>query len=154
VNNSSNRSALNFAVLGCAERYGKVIENLLQYGFTVNPEDLNNYELLHAAIEKGYLKMVEQLLQYGIDVNMLYSSTSGKGYMTLHVATKEKHEEIAKLLISYGADVNARDETGKNPLFYAVGNADLKITRLLLDNKANVKDNPELLIIAVKKKSR
>jgi ankyrin repeat protein len=74
--------------------------------------------------------------------------------MPLHVATKNKQEEVAKLLISYGADVNAQDETGKTPVVYATENADLKITKLLLTNEANIKDNPELLNIAVKKECR
>jgi len=100
------------------------------------------------------LKMVEELLKYGIDVNKLYKSTYGKGYMPLHVATKNKQEEVAKLLISFGADVNPQDETGKTPIFYATENADFKITKLLLANEANVKDNPELLNIAVKKECR
>jgi ankyrin repeat protein len=150
VNNKSNRSALNVAVQGYGDEYGKIVENLLQYGFTVNPEDVNNCELLHAAVEKGYFKIVEELLKYGIDVNKLYKSTYGKGSMPLHVATKNKQEEVAKLLISYGADVNAQDETRKLPIFYATLYADLKITELLLTNKSNVKDNPELLHIAVK----
>jgi len=115
---------------------------------------VNNCKLLHVAVKKGYLKTVYELLKYGIDVNMLYKSTYGIGYMPLHAATKNKQEEVAKLLISYGADVNAKDKTGKTPIFYATQNADLKITRLLLTNKANVKDNPELLNIAVLNKCR
>jgi ankyrin repeat protein len=110
--------------------------------------------LLHAAVEKGHLKIVEELLKYGTDVNMLYKPTYGIGSMPLHVAAKNRQEEVAKLLISCGADVNAQDETGKTPIIYATENADLKITRLLLTNKANVKDNPELLNIAVKKDCR
>jgi len=154
VYNESNRSALNVAVCGSRIRYGKIVKNLLQYGFTVNPEDVNNCKLLHAAVEKGYLKIVDELLKYDTDVNKLYKSKYGKGYMPLHVAAKNKQEEVAKLLISYGADVNAKDEIGKTPIFYATQNADLKITRLLLTNKANVKDDPELLNIAVKKECR
>ena len=154
VNNRSNRSALNVAVHGSAIRYSKIVKNLLQYGFRVNPEGVTNYELLHAAIKKGYLKIVDELVQYGIDVNMLFKSTYRIGYMPLHVATKWKQQKIAKLLISYGADVNAQDGTGKNPIFYAIQNGDLKITRLLLTNKANIKVNPELLNIAVLKGHR
>jgi ankyrin repeat protein len=74
--------------------------------------------------------------------------------MPLHVAAKKGQEEVAKLLISYGADVNARDGAGKTPIFYATENGNLKIARLLLTNKANVKDYPELLNIAVKRKRR
>jgi ankyrin repeat protein len=98
--------------------------------------------------------IVEELLKYVTDVNMLYKSTYRRGDMPLHVAAKNKQEEVAKLFISYGADVNAQDETGKTPIVYATENSDLKITKLLLTNKANVKDNPELLNIAVKKECR
>jgi len=149
VNNKSNRSALNVAVHGNGREYGKFVKNLLQYGFTVRPEYVNNYELLHAAVQKRYLIIIEELLKYGIDVNKLYKSTYGGDFMPLYFATQNKQEELAKLLISYGADVNAQDETGKHPIFHAVQNADLKITKLLLTNKADVKDNPELLNIAV-----
>ena len=72
VNNKSNRSALNVALHGYGREYGKIVENLLQYGFTVSPEDVNNCELLRAAVKKGYLKIVEELLKYGIYVNKLY----------------------------------------------------------------------------------
>jgi ankyrin repeat protein len=80
-------------VQGIGEGYGNIVENLLHYGFTVNPEDVNNYKLLHAAVEKGYLKIVEGLLQYGIDVNVSYKSTDGIGYMPLHVATKRNRRK-------------------------------------------------------------
>jgi ankyrin repeat protein len=151
VNNRSNRSDLNVAVHGSGKEYGEIVKNLLHFGFTVSPEDVNDCKLLHAAVGKGYLRIVEAPLKYGTDVNMLYGST---GCMPLHVATKNKQEEVAKLLINYGADVNTQDETGKTPIFYATQNADLKITKLFLTNKANVKDSPELLNIAVKKECR
>jgi ankyrin repeat protein len=51
--------------------------------------------------------------------------------------------------MSFGADVNAKDETGKPPIFYAIENADLKFTKLLLTNKANIKDNPVLSNVTV-----
>jgi ankyrin repeat protein len=125
-------------VYGYGIWYGKIIENQLQYVFTVNPEDVNNCKLLLDAVEKGYLKIVDKLLKYGTDVNKLYKSTYGIGCMLLHVASKNKQEEVAKLLISYEADVNGQDETRKTPIFYSIKNADLKITKLLLTNKANV----------------
>jgi len=54
VNNNSNRSALNVAVHGNGRQYGKIVKNLLQYGFTVRSEYVNNYEMLHAAVQKRY----------------------------------------------------------------------------------------------------
>jgi len=53
VNNKSNRSALNVDVHANVRQYGKIVENLLHYGFTVSPEDVNNCELLRGAVEKN-----------------------------------------------------------------------------------------------------
>ncbi|MEY2393652.1 ankyrin repeat domain-containing protein, partial [Wolbachia endosymbiont of Tettigetta isshikii] len=74
INNQSNRSSLKTAVHGYGEKYKKIVEALLEYGLIVNPEDANNPELLHAAVEKGYLQIVEDLLKYGAAVNALHNS--------------------------------------------------------------------------------
>ena len=152
ANNESNRSALNIAVHGNEKQYNKIVNNLLQYGISVNPEHGNNSKLLLAAVQKGYLPIVEDLLKS--DVNILCNSTFINDSMLLHVATKYGRVEVAKLLISYGADVNAQDKTGNTPTYYAIENADLKMIQLLLTNEANVKDNPEFLNTAVTKKCR
>ena len=149
LNNESNKSALNAAVLGCGRQYSKIVKSLLEYGFTVDPEDRNDCNLLHAAVEKGCLTIVEKLLKYGTDVNISIYSTS-----PLHVATKNKQVEVAKLLISYGADLNPRDEAGNTPILYAAENKDLEMVKLLLTNKANVKDSPQVLNTAVQQNCR
>ena len=143
VNNRSNRSVLNVAVHGYGKEYGRIILNLLQYGFTVNPEDVNNCELLYAAVEKGYLKIVEEILKYGIDVNKLYKPTYAIGCVPLHVAAQYKEEEVAKFLLSYGADVNARDGNGKIPIFYAAIYNIFKIVELLLEHGVDVNTSDE-----------
>jgi hypothetical protein len=71
VNNKNNRSALNVAVLGYGRDMARSSKTSSNYGFTVNPEDVNNCKLLHAAVEKGYLKIVAELLKYDIDVNVI-----------------------------------------------------------------------------------
>ncbi|CAG9765617.1 unnamed protein product [Ceutorhynchus assimilis] len=155
INNKSNRNSLEIAVRGFSVVYEKIVEALLEYGLLINPIHANNPELLHAAIENGYLKIVEDIFKYATEVNMLLNSTSTKGGLTpLHNAAKKKQQEVAKLLISYGADINAQDKTGKTPIFYAIKNADLKIFELLLTNGANVKDYPELLNVAVEMECR
>ena len=152
LNNKSNSGVLNAAVQGHGFEYNNIVKHLLEYGFTVKPEDASNF--MHAAVQNGHLELVEELLKHGADVNMLSDSALGKASIPLHVATNNGHEEVAKLLISHGADVNALDESGKTPIFYATKNASLKMTKLLLNNKANIKDNPELLNIAVKEDRR
>lgn len=146
LNKKSNSSVLNIAVQGCGMEYRKIVKNLLEYGFTINPKDANNF--MHAAVEKRYVELVEELLKHSTDDNMSSDSTFVKDSILLHVAIKNRHEEVAKLLIRYGADVNAPDETGKTPIFHATENADLKMIKLLLTNEANVND-PVLLNIAV-----
>ncbi|KAK2715890.1 hypothetical protein QYM36_010456 [Artemia franciscana] len=150
INNQSNRECLKIAVRGYARWFKEVVEALLRYGFSVNPEDTNNTEFLHAAFEKGYVKIVEDFLKYGANVNTLLGpSGHGKGLTPLHIAVINKQEEMANLLISNKADINARDENGKTPIFYATKNADLKLTKFLLANEANVKNSPEVLFQAV-----
>ncbi|XP_044742473.1 ankyrin-3-like [Chrysoperla carnea] len=153
INNQSNRSSLNTAVYSNGEEFKKIVEALLEYGLIVNPENANNPKLLHIAIEKGYLKIVSDLLKYGADVNMLHKLPFFESLCLspLHRAVKYKQEEVAKLLMDYKANINAQGKDGKTPIFYAIENADLKITKLLLADGANVKDNPELLNLAVKK---
>ena len=154
LNNESNSSIVNFAVRTYGEDRSDIIKNLLEYGFTVDPEDANNREFLLSAVARGYSALVQELLKNGADVNTLYDSTSRDGCTLLHIASRSRQEEVAKLLISCGADVNAQDTTGKTPIFYVTENGDLKIAKLLLTNKANVKDRPELLNNAVRKKYR
>ena len=103
---------------------------------------MDNPELLHTAVDKGYLKIVEDLLKYGADVNMLHNSTSKKNCTPLHSAAKNKQE---------GVNVNAKDESEKTPIFYVIENIDAKVTKLLLTNGADIKDSPDLLSTAVKK---
>jgi ankyrin repeat protein len=53
----------------------------------------------------------------------------------LHYASKNNNIEIADLLIKYGADTNALDQEKKQPLYYAVVDANSpEIVELLLKN--------------------
>ncbi|XP_076547719.1 uncharacterized protein LOC117610162 [Osmia lignaria lignaria] len=151
INNESNRSSFEAAVYGYRK---EIVETFLQHGFTVNPKDIKNPKLLYTAVEKGYLKIVEDLLKYGANVNTLHSSMYKKGFTPLHNAANNEQKEMAKLLINYGANVNAKDASEKTPIFYAIENVDAKVTKLLLTNGAGIKDSPELLSIAVKKKCK
>ncbi|KAK2705438.1 hypothetical protein QYM36_015726 [Artemia franciscana] len=146
INNPSNRESLKIAVL-C--KFKEVVEALVEYGFGINPEDINFTELLQSAVEKGYVKIVEDFLNYGAKVN---TALRHCGLNLLHIAVINKQEEVADLLISNEADINARDIYGRTPIFYAAKNADLNLTKFLLSNKAIVKDSPEVLLKAVETK--
>ncbi|XP_076684312.1 uncharacterized protein LOC143377171 [Andrena cerasifolii] len=136
--NKSNSSILNVAMQGYGDSCNKIVKNLLDYGFTLNPADASNCELLHIAAARGYLTIVEQLLKYGADVNLLDNSISGNGCTPLHAAVRNKEEEIAKLLLSYGADVNVPDGIGRTPICYAVEKNCKEIVEDLLQHGADV----------------
>ncbi|XP_017884112.1 uncharacterized protein LOC108627401 isoform X2 [Ceratina calcarata] len=119
------------------------------------PQDANDYQLLSYAVEKGFLKVVEALLKLGADVNQLYESGKFNKRLTLlHIAAWTKQKEMARLLINYKADVNAKDGTDYVPMHYVVRNDDLKMSRLLLSNNAEIKDEPILLCIAIVNKCK
>ncbi|KAK2706047.1 hypothetical protein QYM36_016161, partial [Artemia franciscana] len=118
IDNKSNQESLKIAVFGYAK---KVVEALLEYGFSVIPEDANNRELFRSAVEKGYVKIVDDFLKYGANVNMLFGrSRNGKGLTPLHIAVIIKQVEMANLLISNEADINARNKKGKTPLIMLI----------------------------------
>lgn len=144
VNNINNKKALLAALQGCGKQYRKIVEKLFCYGFTISLGDTNCCELLYTAIQKGYLKIIEHFLKTEVGFNMLRDKK-----FLLHVAAKNGQEEIAKLLINYGAEVNAEDKIGRKPIFYSVNNSNLAITKLLLASGTNIKNNFNLLNIAV-----
>ena len=87
LDNKINSSVLNVAVRGLGIEYRKIVENLLQCGFTVNPKDANDF--MHTAVMNGHMELVEELLKHGADVNMLCNSASGRGLgYPLHVVTR------------------------------------------------------------------
>ncbi|XP_076288512.1 transient receptor potential cation channel subfamily A member 1-like [Lasioglossum baleicum] len=128
----------------CEKRF----ETLLQHNLIVNREDVDNPGLLNTAVEKGYLNIVEDLLKYGADINRLNRSRFGRDLTALHSAVKTYQVEVAQLLLNYGANVNVKDGRGTTPIDYAIQNGDTEMTKLLLANGADIKDNPNLLSIA------
>ena len=136
LNNERNSGVLSAAVVGWGIENRKIVKNLLQYGFTVNPKDAKNF--MHAAVENGYLELVEDMLKRGTGANMLCNSVTREGYIPLHVATKSGQKEVVRLLISYGADVNAEDASGETALYSASESGYEDIVEILLHYGAKV----------------
>lgn len=146
--NDSGKTPLHNAVIS---RKMEIVESLLNKGANVNSTNKSDITPLHLAVEFGTKDILKLLLRSGANVD---AKRQRDGWTHLHIATKSKQIKTAKLLISCGADVNTPDKSGKTPIFYATDNGDLKMTKLLIANKANVKDNPELLTNAAKEKYR
>ncbi|XP_044726615.1 serine/threonine-protein phosphatase 6 regulatory ankyrin repeat subunit B-like [Chrysoperla carnea] len=137
-----------------AIRHGKLEtarELINSYGLPYSESSPKGYDLLCDALDNKHSEVAKLLLTSGSEVNSYQNSSN----TPLHFAVKngdiDDQEEIIELLLKHKADVNAEDEDRITPLFHAIENKNLKITKLLLDNGANVKDYPELLNIAVKR---
>ncbi|XP_044740048.1 serine/threonine-protein phosphatase 6 regulatory ankyrin repeat subunit B-like [Chrysoperla carnea] len=142
-------------------KHSEVAKLLLTSGTAVNSKE-NNYQRtsetpLHFTVMNGDIEIMKMLLVRRANIN----AQNIYGQTPLHKAIeKNDRVEIIELFLKHEADVNVKDhkadvnvkdEDRNTPLFYAIQNPNLKITKLLLDNGANVKDDPELLNIAVKR---
>lgn len=154
LDNESNKCALYIAICGCDEECNRIVDSLIQYGFTFEPEDIKNSQLFLAAVEKGFEEVVDHFLKNGANVNQLPSCSIGNRNMPLHIAVKNKKDAMVKLLIANGADVNAYDYIGRVPLVYAILNTDINIVELLLANGATVEHNPDILRFAIQRECR
>ena len=154
IDNISNRSVLNVAVLGYGKEYRKIIENLLEYGFTINFVYGNNCELLHEAVKKECLKIVEEIIKYGVSID--FKDTWGR--TALHIASEWTNPEIVKVLLHFGADINSKDRYGGTALHIASEWGNPEIVKVLIKFGAKIdskdKDGSTALHIASGKGER
>ncbi|XP_055906458.1 putative ankyrin repeat protein RF_0381 [Eupeodes corollae] len=148
LNNKWNCIALTRAIFGAREQYKCIVEKLLEYGFTYEPD----YKLLQEATEKGYTKIVENCLNNLSNAESFLTNPT-KTTTLLHSAVQKKQYAITEMLIKFGANVNCVDEKDKTPMYYATGNGDIKMVKLLLAKEAAVTNCPGLLINAVKQEN-
>lgn len=82
---------------------------------------LQVYETIQEAAEKGDLADVERHLKRGANVNdKNYEQRYTSGLTALHLAAGNGHKEVVELLIRKGAVVNAKAEDDIMPLHWAV----------------------------------
>ncbi|XP_057334445.1 uncharacterized protein LOC130673443 [Microplitis mediator] len=143
VNKNKNKNCLTTAVLKGNE---EIEHHLLEHGFEVEPQCVNNSKFFHAIVARGYIKCVTDLLKMGADVNALRQETTK--YTLLHTACINQKLEMARLLIQHDINLNVKDNKEKTAIFYAVKNGDFNIVKLLITNGACVEDDPDLLNIA------
>ncbi|CAH0393022.1 unnamed protein product [Bemisia tabaci] len=129
--------------------------------FAFNDENLQNVDsvaLLLGAIHKNRQDLVEQLLSRGVDVNAVrchcrdskseeHSDMCGGA---LHIAAAFNLEgNIVKLLIEHGADVNLPTDDGMTPLYYAAHHDNQNAVNILIEKKANIRGDADLITEAV-----
>ncbi|XP_044726613.1 serine/threonine-protein phosphatase 6 regulatory ankyrin repeat subunit B-like isoform X3 [Chrysoperla carnea] len=129
-------------------KHSEIAKLLLTSGSEVNSYQNFFNTPLHFAVINGDIEIIKMLLVRSANIN----AQNRFGQTPLHETIENDDQvEIIELLLKHKADINAEDEDRKTPLFYAIDYENLKITKLLLDNGANVKDYPKLLNIAVKR---
>jgi len=132
-----------------------IVRYLLNIGISPNLRDTGLVTPLHLASLYGEKRIVKLLFNSGAKV---LSDEDGRTPLTYLTGTisdrilsnlssyysgknvKKEYLEIAKILISQEADVNSRDLDGKTNLYYAIISNQVEMVKLLLQNKAILKN--------------
>ena len=111
-----------------------VLQELLSNGADANYKTNENMNSLHLAVLKKDIMMVKMLIKY---IKTLDTRTR-EGSTALHYACNFQLVDIVRLLLENGANQNIIEfEYDFYPIFYAVVQNNVEITKLLVDYKAN-----------------
>jgi len=89
-----------------------------------------------AAARMGTLKEVINCLEEGAKLNV----TDDTKYNALHLSVMKKRKDIAEYLLKQGIRKNDKEaQNGYTPIFFAVGNGDFEMIKLLVEHKVNLK---------------
>lgn len=103
--------------------------------YSIQPMSLLMKDSLASAIDKNETEIVNELLKYVRDVNIKNYS----GVPLLNAAICKRNEEVIEALIRKGVDVNlADDHFGDSALSLAMISGNTQLSRLLIDNGANI----------------
>jgi len=111
------------------------------------------------AVYNDYINMIQFLCEKGIDIN----AQNDKGQTALvYVISKEEEmfsanreekkklqEDIIKELLKYGADINKKDNFGNTALTHAVYRGKTGVTKLLLENGADINAPKKSILLTV-----
>jgi hypothetical protein len=94
--------------------------------------------LLHLATVHGDLEKVKYLLEHGADSNSCDANNRTPLHLAIQPDSVFHSPEIASLIIQHGGLVNARDSHGRTPLHYACLVNSANLSKILLENKADM----------------
>lgn len=141
VSKPSNGKSLHIALELKDVDGRRIVEKLVEYGFTMNSEDIHNENFIASAIRNNYEHILTELLKHGANPNLPnnnlqaaienghtdiatklieHGATVGKDFLHIAVKSKSTTKELVELLLNHGADPNSKDLTGKTPLHYCV----------------------------------
>lgn len=153
ITNEENTISLKNAVQSFNEESQMIVEALLDYGFKIDVNDPDKFELVRISVEKGLTRIVYDFLQAGFDVNQIDSSSLLYQSSTfLHIAVRNKQCEMVKLLLNNNAITDINDSFGFTPMSYAIESGELDIIKVILEHTTlNFESKRELLFSVVKK---
>ncbi|XP_044000972.1 uncharacterized protein LOC122847395 [Aphidius gifuensis] len=136
---SNIKGDINYRYSRNACNHSTIVNLLIDYGLTLEPQHEYYKMFIFAAASIGHLRIIENFLtSNSCDVNLLVNPSSKNPTRILHLSTINNHTDISLLLIENGADVNVRDGNGKSPVHYAVTNNNTEVTKKLLACHAEV----------------
>ncbi|XP_044576308.1 ankyrin repeat, PH and SEC7 domain containing protein secG-like [Cotesia glomerata] len=118
ITDSRNLQLLTAAVMGWEEKYKRIVSTLVNAGFKIDPERLNDAAFIHKAADEGYCTIIEDLLTHGADPNII----NAHGDSLLMTACGSKKADLVKTLIRNNADINLKNSSGHTVLYYVIRN--------------------------------
>lgn len=106
-------------------QFTEVARVLLDFGASVNTQDLHGDSPLHSALLYHNVENIGLLVDHGSDLTLLNAG----GRTPVHVADES---ETLKLLLDKGAEVDIQDRLGNTPLHYAVVSRDRERVSLMI----------------------
>lgn len=123
----------------CKLGHAKVVQVLLENGFSpdggINTKGLP----LILAIEGGHLEVILELLKFNVNCNIQFQLDT-----PLSVACRIGYLDVAALLIEHGADINYCDDNGYSSLINIWQDCDINTIQFLIENKYDLNSKNEL----------
>lgn len=90
--------------------------------------------LLHIAAEEGELEILKYLLSQDLDVNVKNNNDDTLLHAAVQGKDTKKQNAIITFLLNENLDINAKNKEQSTPLLLAIGNGNLALIKLLIEN--------------------